>query len=156
MKRTLKFAHYLGLTLFLGSIFTFLVVSTLTKGGSLTDLLFARRVISTGTFVLTLPGMWLIAISGTVLMLREYGFNEYRWLNIKNVAIILIILNSYFFIVPAMTEALELAQASVLAGTLNPDYGSAYMKESVFGAVNVLLVLASMAVGIWKSRKKES
>ncbi len=150
MERFFKVVHFLGITLFLGSIFTFVVVSSLSKGASLADLVFARRLISAGTSSLTLPGMWLILASGIVLTLRGKGFWRHNWLNMKHIIIVIVALNAYFVVVPAVDSALELAQRSFSQGALNPSYDAAYMKESVFGGINVLLVLLAMVAAIWK------
>ena len=53
--RLLKLAHLLGLVLFLGSILSFIVLTTLADAGSISDLAFARRAISAGTTALTVP-----------------------------------------------------------------------------------------------------
>ena len=140
--------------MFLGSILTFLVVSMLTKGSSLEYLVFARQIISTGVSSLTLPGMWLIVITGVFMTIRSYGFLKHRWLNLKHLLILVIVLNAHFVIVPAAGDALEIAKLSLAQGKLLPEYDSAYMRESIFGAINVLLIIISMIAGIWRFRKK--
>ena len=80
--------------MFLGSVLTYIVVSTIAERASLEALVFARRLISTSTSVLTLPGMWLIVATGLLMTLRGYGFLRHRWLNIKHAAIIVVVLNA--------------------------------------------------------------
>ena len=150
MVRFFKVVHFLGLTLFLGSILTFVVVSSLTKGAGLADLVFGRRLISAGTSSLTLPGMWLILVSGIVLTINGKWFWRHKWLNIKHIVIVVVVLNAHFLVVPAVASALVLAQQSLSQGALNPGYDPAYMRESVFGGTNVLLVLFAMVAAIWK------
>jgi uncharacterized membrane protein len=149
MLRGLKLAHFGGLVIFLGSILTFIVISTLIESASLENIVFGRKIISTGTNVLTLPGMWVLAITGVWMGYKRYGLKQ-RFFQIKLLLITLVIINAYFFIVPAATSATEMAVRSLAQGQLLPEYKAAYMQESIFGAVNVLLTLAAAVIGVWK------
>ena len=62
----------------------------------------------------------------------------------------MVVINAYLFVVPAATSATEIAVRSLAQGQLLPEYKAAYMQESIFGAVNVLLTLAAAVIGIWK------
>jgi uncharacterized membrane protein len=147
--RVLKISHFAGLVIFLGSIFTFIVVSTLTQGASLENIAFARVIISKGTNALTLPGMWLLAVTGIFLGYKRYGLNN-RFFQLKMLFIVLIILNAHFLIVPAADSASEIASRSVQAGQLLAEYSAAYMRETIFGAANILLAIAAGVVGVWR------
>jgi hypothetical protein len=149
MIRGLRLAHFIGLVMFLGSIFTFTLISSLTQAASLENLVFGREVISAGTRVLTLPGMWLMAITGLLMTYRRYGFSL-RFSQLKLLLIGLIILNAYFFILPGEETATDLARRSLVQQQLLPEYDAAYMRESIFGAINVVLTIAAAVVGVWK------
>lgn len=152
--KSLKLFHYLGLILFLGSIFLYILISGLTSHNSLENLVFSRQIIRTGTLFLTIPGLGLVLLSGLVMTGKYYGFGKYRWLNIKQFLTLLILVNSLFLILPAASEALQLAKQSMEQGILLPSYQSAYQREAVFGATNVLLSLIAMAVAVWKPKRK--
>jgi len=149
MIRGLKLLHFGGLVIFLGSILTFIVISALIEGASLDNIAFGRKIISTGTNVLTLPGMWLLAITGVWMGYLRYGVKQ-RFFQLKLLLITLVVVNAHFLIAPAVASATELAERSLAQGQLLPAYQAAYMQESIFGAVNVLLTLAAAAVGVWK------
>lgn len=153
MSKVLKVFHYIGLVMFLGSIFTYMLISALATDGSLTNLVFARRIIWSGSIFLTLPGMWLILISGIFMTVRDYGFFKHRWLNIKHIVIVVIILNAHLIIAPAVGEALRHAQESLAKEEMLPAYYAAYLRESVFGAVNVILTVVSMVVAVRRFRR---
>lgn len=155
MQRGLKLMHFGGLIVFLGSILTFIVISVLIENASLEDISFGRKIISTGTNVLTLPGMWVIAVTGVWMGYLRYGVSQ-RFFQVKVALITLIILNAYFFIVPAVSSATDLAARSLAQGELLPAYKSAYMRESIFGAVNVLLALTAAVVGVWRVGTKST
>lgn len=149
MARGLKLIHLLGLVLALGSIFTFIVVSSLTRGASLENLTFGRQIISAGTVALTLPGMGLLAVTGGLLAYRQYGFGL-RFSQLKLLLMVLVILNAFCFILPAEEAATELARQSLAQGLLSPEYEAAYIRESIFGAANVAFIIAAAVVGVWK------
>lgn len=151
----MKLAHFGGLVIFLGSILTFIVISALIEGASLENIAFGRKIISTGTNALTLPGMWVLAITGIWMGYKRYGFKQ-RFVQIKLALIALVILNANIFIVPAVTSATEIAAQSLLQGQLLPEYKAAYMRESLFGAVNVLLTVAAAVIGVWRVGAKSN
>lgn len=155
MYKGIKLTHFIALVVFLGSILTFIVISSLIEGASLENIAFGREVISTGTNVLTLPGMWVIAITGVLMGYNKYGYKN-RYFQLKLVLITLVVLNAHFFVVPAVTVATELANRSLLEGQLLPEYKAAYMKESMFGAVNVLFTMAAAAIGVWRVGEKST
>lgn len=155
MLRGLKLAHFAGLVIFLGSILTFIVISTLIEGANLENIAFGRKIISTGTHALTLPGMWVLAITGVWMGYKRYGVKQ-RFFQLKLLLITLVIMNAYFFIVPAVTAATEIATRSLAQGQLLPEYQAAYRQESIFGAVNVLLTVAAAVVGVWKMGAKST
>jgi hypothetical protein len=107
--------------IFLGSILTFIVISALIEGASLENIAFGRKIISTGTNVLTLPGMWVLAITGVWMGYKRYGLKQ-RYFQIKLLLITLVVINAYFFIVPAATSATEIAVRSLAQGQLLPPF----------------------------------
>lgn len=147
--RVLRLAHFGGLVLFLGSIFSFIVVSSLTKEASLADLVFGRKIISAGTNYLTLPGMWLLAITGVWMGLRKYGTSSH-FFQAKLLLIALIVVNAHFFIVPAVENATGIAKQSLAAGRIAAGYHDAFLREEISGALNVLLAVVAAIVGVWR------
>lgn len=150
MQRLLKLMHFGGLVIFLGSILTFIVISNPLQDTSLQNIAFGRQIISTGTTQLTLPGMWLLAIIGIWMGYKRYGLKQ-RFFQLKFLLITIIIINAHFFVVPAVTLTTELSAQSVAQCQLHSEYSNAYMQESLFGAVNVLLTLTAVAFGVWRA-----
>lgn len=152
MIRLLKLMHFTGLILFLGSILTFVAVSFLSEKATLAELAFARKIISFGTQFITTPGLWLLVLTGNAMSLKKYGINN-KFVRIKIFLAALILANTYIMILPAVAEATALAINSLQQGELNVLYKTAYMKETVFGAINVILTFSAMAVSIWRKGK---
>jgi hypothetical protein len=155
MIRLLKLIHFGGMILMLGSIFTFVLVSFLTKFASPDNLAFGRNIITVGTYLLTFPGIWMLLISGIWMGYLKYRFKS-RFFKIKLVLGLLIILNGYLFVLPAVKLATTMANNSLTHGHLLPEYQAAYMQESIFGTINVLIAIIAMIVSIWKIGKIQS
>lgn len=149
MIRMLKLAHIGGLVVFLGSIPTFTVISALTVDASLENIAFGRGVISTGTQMLTLPGMWMTVITGIWMGRKRYGLKQ-RFIRLKLLLVSLIVLNAHVLIVPAASMATEIAIRSLTHDRLLPAYTGAYLQESIFGAANVLLAVMAAVIGVWR------
>ena len=147
----LKFTHIAGLVIFLGSIFTFILISTLIENASLENISFGRQIISRGTKVLTIPGMLTIAISGLWLGYIRYGL-RHRFFLIKALLISVILINTTLFILPAVNSATDIAIKSLEEGVILSEYKPAYMKESMFGALNVFIAIVAAIIGV-RSKK---
>jgi len=149
MFRVLKLAHLGGLIMVLGSISTFIVISTLIEGASLENIAFGRNIISTGTKVLSIPGIWVLAITGVCMGYKRYGLKQ-RFFQLKLLLITLIVINGYFFVLPLVTSATEIAVRSLAHGQLLPEYRALYMQESILGTVNILILVVAAVIGVWK------
>ncbi|MFB3895640.1 MAG: hypothetical protein ACE14V_04980 [bacterium] len=145
MFRLLKLIHFIGMILMLGSIFTFVLISVVTKVFSPDEPDFGRIIIAFGTYLLTFPGIWLLVLSGIWMGYIKYGFKS-RFVQIKFILGLLIILNGYLFVLPAVKLATTLA----MHGQISSAYHAAYMQESSFGAINVLIAIIAAIVGIWR------
>lgn len=155
MLRGLKLAHIGGLVVFLGSILTFILVSALIEGASLQNIAFGRDIISAGTRVLTLPAMWALAISGVWMGYNRYGLKQ-QFFRVKLLVVALVVINAHLFVVPAVASTTELAARSLAQGHLLAEYKAAYVRESVFGALNVLLTITAAVIGVWRVNCAES
>jgi len=153
MRKFLKFFHYIGLTIFLGSVLMFIVIGETTGHGNLESLALSRRIILYGEYIFTLPGIFIILVSGFAMTVQSYKFFQLRWLNIKHIAVLLIIVNAIFFLNPYAHEMLDLANQSVLGGKLLPQYLLIEKKEIAAGAFNILLIILSTIAGIWRFKK---
>lgn len=156
MIKYLKLFHYLGLLLFLGSIFVYILISSLTSHSSLEGLVFARQIIYTGTLFLTIPGLGLVLLSGLVMTGKYYGFGKHRWLNIKQFLTLIILLNTIFFLLPIIKEGLQWAKLSQEVGFLLPEYQASYQQETILGGINVMLSITSIVVAIWKPKPRKN
>jgi hypothetical protein len=149
MFRVLKLLHIASLVVFLGTIITFILISTLLDDRSLENLVFARQIVSMGTRELTLPALWFAGVSGISMGLRRQGWKQ-PFFQFKLALTVLALINAYGFVLPAVTAAHRWAAASFAKGVLLPEYHAAAMQETIFGAVNVGIALAASVIGVWR------
>jgi hypothetical protein len=75
-------------------------------------------------------------------------------LNVKHVLIVIIAVNTFAFILPAETDALRFAQASLDKGTLLPEYVAASTRSVLAGGINVVLIGLAMIAAVWRFQKR--
>jgi hypothetical protein len=154
MARLLKACHLLGLTLFLGSILGHIVAGAAGGAPGAPGFLYAREHISLATQFLTLPGLALAVVSGVVMAVASrLSPLRLRWLAAKIGLTVAILINSALFVAPAGARALAGAvalskgESSAMAEIL-----AALRVEQIAGAVNILLILAIVLLGVFKPR----
>lgn len=152
MAKSLKILHLLGLALLLGSIFGHIVAAAPHDYASGSPaLLFARQTIVEATRALTLPGLALAIASGIAMALRGgRALAGRRWLAVHAGLAVCVLASAMALIVPAGGTMLRLAAAAATGTPLGPDYAAAARIERMAGAVNVVLILLIVAIGVAK------
>ncbi|MBN8873867.1 MAG: DUF2269 family protein [Rhodospirillales bacterium] len=148
MYRFLKTLHLLGLTLFLGSVFGHIVASRV--GGAIGDAAFltARADIEASTSLLTLPGLGLALLSGIALIWLAPA--RRAWMGLHAGLATVIALLTLLVIAPAGRRVLSATTALAQGqGTIDAVH-AALTTEHLAGAVNVVLALAVLALGVCK------
>ena len=151
MYNTAKALHLIGLAMFLGSILGHISVGFLPGAGEAQAILFGRQAIAVATWWLTLPGLALLMITGLFMTVQGgHGIGRRRWLSAHQLLAVLIVLNAAFVLVPGGATLLALA-AEVADGRQAADTMQALAgRESMFGAANLLMALASVFIGVLK------
>jgi len=152
MYKIAKALHLLGLAMFLGSILGHVTVGFIPGA---TDpsrtMLFGRQAIEVATWSLTVPGLALLVVTGLFMTIHgRLGFLKRRWLTLHQLFGVAILLNAAFVLVPLGADLLELAP-EITDGTRPPErFMALARRESLFGAVNVVLALATLLVAVLK------
>jgi hypothetical protein len=154
MVRLLKTCHLLGLTLFLGSILGHIVASAAAGAPGTASFLYAREHIALATQFLTLPGLALSVLSGIALVVgSRLSPQRHRWLAAKIALTVAVMANSALFLAPAgaraFAGALALSKGDAAAMT---EIVAALRAEQYAGAVNILLILSIVLLGVFKPR----
>lgn len=126
MDKSPKIAHLLGLAL----------------------LMYAKHV---SVLVLTLPGLGLALATGIVLMLRR-GMtpNRLRWMAVKLALVAVITANAALVLAPAGRDMAAAAREGLAVGGLPARFAALEAREGAFGAANLLMTLAVIALAVVK------
>lgn len=146
MAKILRIMHILGLVMFLGSIIGYIVVNGMAvKSTNLEVVSFAKYFVYFGTRIITVPGMWILILTGILLSYSSgYKIRANGWLKAKLLISLFIILIATFLIVPATKELAHIASDSVVKGALNPNMSKFQMREDIFGTINVIGIFANL------------
>jgi hypothetical protein len=150
MFKMLKCLHLIGLTLFLGSIWVYIVMGTPLEPQLITA--YVRHSVSSLVMILTLPGLLLMITTGIGMSLLRRRLISPNYLMTKSILSFVIITISYFVI-----KSIRLSAS--LVDKLPADtllFQQALKHEVIFGAINVSLILITITYAIYavKYRKK--
>ena len=148
MYRFLKSLHLLGLTLFLGSIFGHIVAGTVGGAAGGAGFLAARAQIDAATHALTLPGLSVAILSGIGLAFRSPA--RRAWMGVHAALAATIAILAAVVIMPAGRAALAGAAALAQGQGDIERVRAALMTEHVAGAINIVLTLVVLALGVYQ------
>ncbi|HEY7609183.1 MAG TPA: DUF2269 family protein [Alphaproteobacteria bacterium] len=154
MHRLIRIVHFLALAIFLGSIFGHIVLGRMAAADPAVALpvLEAKLVM---TYVLTLPGLGALVISGAALaFLTRKRTGLQRWLVAKLALVVAVALNGALVLTPIAAEEVALARAGV--GALSPVFEILAIRESIAGALNLAAILAIVALAAFRPALRAS
>lgn len=146
----IKALHLIGLVMFLGSLLAGGAVILLASDVQEVALVaHQRRLIQLMTWAVAIPGMWLTGASGLLLSLLR-GSSPFvpRWLLLKQVLFLAILLNSTFLLAPLVDQLATVTAESLLTGTLPATYTSLQGREILLGITNVALLLSALGLSV--------
>jgi hypothetical protein len=144
--------HFVELAMFLGSILGHVSIGFVPGTNDPAQaMLFGRQAIEIATWSLTIPGLILLAVTGLFMTLhRRLGFGRRRWLTAHQIAGVLILLNAALVLVPVGDDLLDVAAKIIEGSESIEDFTALSSRESMFGAANLLLALATIFVAALK------
>ena len=154
MFKVFKVIHIVGVAMFLGSIFAHIATGLVPGAADQAPaMLAARQAIELATRYVTVPGLVVAIVSGALMVATAHrGFFKRRWLVLHMAAVAVIAAITVIVMIPVGQELVAAAKA-VGAGTMTPAaFAGAAIREHLFGAVNILLALAAIALGAAKPR----
>lgn len=142
----MKALHIVGVALFFGSILGH-AITGLAKGlhENPQALLVARQIVDVATWYLTLPGLALLTLTGLGLVIKRE--RPLRYLRPHLLIAGLIVANALFILLPT-GQAILSATAVQSKGAL--ELVDLQGREALFGAVNIVLCIAAIFVGVIK------
>ncbi|UXI03685.1 hypothetical protein [Photobacterium sp. TY1-4] len=142
LRSILKTIHLVSLCIFLGSIATYIFLGELVPESNQMALALNRQWVLQSTTYLTIIAMCITGLTGVLLS----GIPRARWIQIKLIGFVGILLNTFFFVYPAIQSSVE------LLGKDEQGFEAALMNEAIFGGVNILLILILIVIAIRKPK----
>jgi hypothetical protein len=142
MKKLLKILHLISLSVFVGSIATYIFLGALVPENNELAMELNRQWVATSTLYLTITSIWVTGLTGILLS----GKPNKPWLWAKLTGFIGIGINTHLFIYPAIVESKS------FLGINNDAFQSAMQQEAIFGAVNIILILFMVSIAVLKPK----
>lgn len=150
MRVGIKAVHYLAMSSFIGSIFTHILLGILFSEAEPAALLTILQVKAILTQFLIFGGIAISVLSGAGLLVTSKSTPRIRpWLVVKLTLVVGIILNAALVLAPIGVQRVDIA-ARALPGMPPLQFWELGMREDIFGAVNLILVLCVVALSILK------
>ncbi len=152
MKKTTKLLHLIGLVMFLGGILSSIVMNSVVGVSTDALLIYHQRLfVSAFTWALTIPGMWILIVAGSLTALAgKCRLVEHRWLIAKLVLGTLILINGTFILAPLVSQVTSIAEESAARGQLLPTYMPFKAKEDMYGIANFLMLVIAFLLAVYK------
>jgi hypothetical protein len=149
----LVLVHLLGLTMFVGSILANIVLSLGAPAtGDPAAVVFAWRAIASTNAFLTIPGLGILVGSGLLLIaVQDRNPSRERWLALKLFAVIGIVVIAAGLIEPS-EDQLRLLAKSLPDAAARASFAEVAVRQQLYGAVNLALVILASALGMFKPR----
>ncbi len=156
MLKLIKALHVLGVVLFFGSILGHAIAGLAENvHDSAQTQRIARQIIDVATWYLTVPGLLLLTLTGiTMVVMRKASLLKMRWTFLHVVIAALIVLNATFVLLPTGQAILAIIDGLAKGTGTGTGAGLRILeeREAMFGAINILLCLTAVFVGVIKPR----
>jgi hypothetical protein len=152
MKNTARMLHIVGLVMFLAGILPSIVMNAVVGISTDAVLIYHQRLfVSAITWGLTIPGMWVLLVAGSLtLFTRKYRLIEQRWLIAKLVLATLILINGTFILAPLVSQVTAIAEQSALQGKILPAYMPLKTTEDMYGIANFLMLAIAFLLAMYR------
>ncbi len=151
--RVFRLISIIGFILCLGSIFTFIVMNVVLGNAPSIDSIYLQRLFVSGiTSILIIPGVSFIFIGAIFLSWMQYGFFRNTWVTIAQILIVLIVLNAINITLLA-GKVTDMAIQQKQISAVIPEYMELKNWEDVFGALNIVMLLASLIIPFFYTEK---
>jgi uncharacterized membrane protein len=133
----------------------YLLKDDLTDGGVLYGI--NRSIHHVDMAVIVIPGAFGCLLTGLIYSIfSKWGFFKHTWLTVKWIVTVVAILFGTFFLGPWETAMMEISKELGLAAVTHPEYLYCQQMNLVFGTVQLLVLIVTVFISIfkpWKSTK---
>ena len=127
MKSLLKVIHLLSISVFIGSIATYVFIGALVPDNNALAMELNRIWVAKSTLYLTITSIWVAGLTGILMS----GKPKQPWLWGKLLGFVGIAVNTHLFVYPAI-----IASRSTLS-VKGEAFQNAMQQEAIFGAINI-------------------
>ena len=150
MKKLISFLHEIGTIMYVGGILSHIVIGIIFSHSDPETTITIYTYKLQSAYILILPGLGLKIITDLILW---FGYRERAWwMRVKLVCTAFLTINAFIFLVPMMPQLLQLAQASIPAGTLSQAFLNLEGREALVGMSNVIPLITEMVMGAFRPR----
>jgi len=157
----LKGLHIIAVACWIGGAVALLLLYFLkggvTEGGVLYGI--NKSIHHVDMAVVVIPGAFGCLVTGLVYSLfSNWGFFKHKWLVLKWIVTVLAILFGTFFLGPWETNMMEISGKLGLACLSDPEYLHNERMNLMFGALQVLVLMATVFISIfkpWKAKRAQ-
>lgn len=148
----LKFAHVLGVVLFVGNIVTAALWKTRAdRSGDLATVAFAQRTVALADRVFTVPGLLLLLIGGYGMAARRpWPLHGIRWLEWGQGLFWLTALIWIIVLIPTQRRLISVSEAGRKAGSLPPEFARLSTRWAMWGGIATLLPIIALLLMVIK------
>ncbi|GAE84845.1 hypothetical protein JCM10512_3219 [Bacteroides reticulotermitis JCM 10512] len=109
-------------------------------------------------WVFVIPGAILTVVVGVIYgFFTNWGFFKYRWITVKWIVAILIILAGTFYYSPLLEQSLEIADQTRDAALDNPVIATNTIQTLISSSIQGLALIILVVISVfkpWKKKKK--
>lgn len=144
----------IGFILFLGSLFSFIVLNIIGEEPTVTSAYWKRLFVAKMTNTITIPGLILIVIGVLWVMIKDHPFLK-RWAIAAQVLLALLTINTAFVVIPTVYAVNDLSLQQLCGNTFLDNYVILKTKEDMLGAFNMLMAIGLFLIVIFQVKLNE-
>lgn len=148
----LKFAHLVGVVLFVGNIVTAALWKTRAdRSNDLATVAFAQRMVALADWAFTLPGAILVLVGGYAMAaIRPWPLHGIRWLEWGQGLFWLSVLIWLLVLIPTQRRLVAVSEAGRKAGSLPPEFARLSQRWAMWGGIATLLPIIVLFLMVTK------
>ena len=150
MRKVIEFLHEIGTIMYVGGILSHIVIGAAIGHPDAATAVTVIQYKEISAYILILPGLGIKVLADLVLY---FGYNvRANWLRAKLAMGAFLSINAFVFLVPMMTELLQLAKESLPAGVVSAEFTELEEKEALVGMSNVIPLVLEILLGAFRPK----
>lgn len=149
-KKIINFLQEIGTIMYVGGILSHIIISAVIGHDDIQSAYYISMYKESSAYILILPGLALKLLSDYFLF---KSFEKIpTWFKIKTICITFLTINAFVFLVPMMSQLLELAKQSLELNQISEDFLILANKEKLVGMSNAIPLLLEIILGSFKPK----